>query len=333
MRQNDNEQTNDHRILPKIEALVAETFGLWDEGWVGFSSPRYCLNHTHRVRNLSREIGRREGADLRVLEYATLLHDITKRYDGVILMDDQGNRVVDERGFWQNEPLLPARENRVTELYRTNDLSGTLHNLSGAIIAEKVLEEHGLPQAFRSAVASVVRGHLRSEHADWDGGGLEGDILHEADTMDSNLGLVAFFRNIQIHTHRAVERTGKLELREYVQYIPNWLDMKEDFLIKTHTATGQKLGETRQQRNREIYEQLARETEDFDVNVRFGLLGVVQYLMSCHEDPDMPAQMAHLRETWIPERQNTPDGPVAREALDRTLNFVALLESEVAGEL
>ncbi len=67
MRQNDNEQTNDHRILPKIEALVAETFGLWDEGWVGFSSPRYCLNHTHRVRNLSREIGRREGDQCRIV--------------------------------------------------------------------------------------------------------------------------------------------------------------------------------------------------------------------------------------------------------------------------
>jgi len=333
MGQNNREQEEDRRILAEIEALVEETFGLWNEGWVGFSSPRYCLNHTHRVRNLSREIGRREGADLRVLEYATLLHDITKRYDGVILMDEQGNRVVDERGFWQNELLPPARENRVTELYRDSDLFGTLHNLSGAGIAEEILKDYGLPEAFRNAVASVVRGHLRSEHADWDGGGPEGDILHEADTMDSNLGLAAFFRNIQIHTHRAVERTGKLGLREYVQYIPNWLDMKEDFLAKTHTATGRKLGETRQQRNREIYEHLARETEDFNVNVRFGLLGVVQYFMSCHEDPDMPAQMAHLRETWIPERQNIPDGPVAREALDRVLNFTSLLESEVAGEL
>ena len=333
MYQNYREHEEDPRTLKQIEALVAETFGLWDEGWVEFSSPKYYLNHTHRVRNLSREIGRQECADLRVLEYATLLHDITKRYDGGILMDEGGNRIVDERGFWRNQLVLPARENRVTELYREQDLFGTLHNLSGAVIAEEILKEKGLPEHLRQAIVSVIRGHLRSEHADWGGGGIEGDILHEADTMDSNLGLVAFFRNIQIHTHRAVERAGKLDLQEYVRYIPNWLNMKEEFLPKTHTPTGRELGVTRQRRNREIYDQLARELDDFDVNLRFGLLGVVHYFMSCHEDPDLPAQMTYLREVWIPERRNTLDGRVAREGLARVLNFASLLEREIAGKM
>ena len=103
--------SDDARILKEIEELVQETFLLWDEKRVGFSWRYYFFNHTQRVRMLSLSIGRKEGADLRKLEYAALMHDITKRYDGNFLTDKDGKRVVDEHGFWKNE-MLPPNPNK-----------------------------------------------------------------------------------------------------------------------------------------------------------------------------------------------------------------------------
>ena len=69
-------------ILQKLIQLVKETFLLWNERWLGFSWRHYFFNHTQRVRALSLKIGRKENADLKKLEYAAILHDVTKRYDG-----------------------------------------------------------------------------------------------------------------------------------------------------------------------------------------------------------------------------------------------------------
>ena len=83
------------RHLKEIEDLVRETFSLWDEKRQGFSWRNYYWNHTSRVRALCLEIGRREGADLEKLAYAATLHDITKRYDGRILTDENGRRITE----------------------------------------------------------------------------------------------------------------------------------------------------------------------------------------------------------------------------------------------
>ena len=122
---------NDQEILDRLNELVKETFLLWDEDWVDFSWRYYYFEHTQRVRALSLEIGRHEDADLRKLEYAAILHDITKRYDGKILRDSQGRRILDENGLWRNELLMPKRENIVTKLYREFDQFHKLHNVSG----------------------------------------------------------------------------------------------------------------------------------------------------------------------------------------------------------
>ena len=118
--QSDAAPMDDEAILQELEELVRATFLLWEEKWVGFSWRHYYFNHTQRVRALSLEIGRREHADLRKLEYAALLHDITKRYDGKIVSDKDGNRILDENGFWRRPPigafecdLRPCRTRRV----------------------------------------------------------------------------------------------------------------------------------------------------------------------------------------------------------------------------
>ena len=219
---------DDQAVLKELAELVKETFLLWDEVWVGFSWKHYFFDHTQRVRALSLEIGRREGADLRKLEYASLLHDITKRYDGNILRDNQGKRVLDENGFWRNELLMPKRENLVTRLYREHNQLHELHNLSGALIAKEILESYGFSQDFSTSVSSIIEGHLKPDPLEGEAlpNILERKILYEADTIDANLGLIAFYRNIQIHTHSAIVEKGVADLRQYVDRIRPWVKTK-----------------------------------------------------------------------------------------------------------
>ena len=337
-------QEDDARILNELEELVRETFLLWDEKRVGFSWRHYYFNHTQRVRMLSLSIGRKEGVDLRKLEYAALLHDITKRYDGKFATDDDGKRIVDEDGFWRNEvlPPNPNKGNIVTQLYEEYGQGSKLHNDSGAFVAGKILEEYGFPEDFCDAVSSTVFGHLKPSESNIGrtrefNRNLEGRILYEADTIDSNLGLVAFFRNIGIHIHNMVERTGKADLGEYIETIPRWLDMKEDFLPRMQTATGREVGEIRQERNREIWSRIEQEKKDFELNETYGILGIVKYFMSCHEDPNLQEQMAYVGNDWIQKRKQMLAGENSRrEAAERSLNsaidFCSLLTKEIRGE-
>ncbi len=318
---------------------------LWDEKRVGFSWRHYFINHTQRVRMLSLSIGKHEGADLRKLEYAALMHDITKRYDGKILTDKDGKRVLDEDGFWKNEvlPPNPNKSNIVTELYEEHDQAYEIHNESGALIAGMILREYGLPEDFCDGVSSIIKTHLKPSESNLEktrefDENLEGRILYEADTIDSNLGLVAFFRNIGIHTYSMRQRTGKAELRDYIEGIPRWLDMKEDFLPRMQTETGLKWGKERQKRNWGMWSLIEREKEDFELNEKYGILGIVKYFMSCCDDPNMAEQMACVENEWIPERKAMAVGENSRrEAAEQSLNtaidFHSMLAKEVCGEL
>ena len=337
--------SDDARILGELEELARETFQLWDEKRVGFSWRHYYFNHTQRVRMLSLSIGKHEDADLRKLEYAALMHDITKRYDGQILTDKDGKRVVDEDGFWRNEtlPPNPNKSNIVTRLYTEHDQAYKVHNESGAFIAGMILRDYGFPEDFCDGVGSIIRTHLKPSESNLEktrefNENLEGRILHEADTIDSNLGLVAFFRNIGIHTYSMMQRAGKADLKDYIEGIPRWLNMKEDFLPRMQTNTGRKRGEERQKRNWEIWSLIEKEKEDFELNEKYGILGIVKYFMSCCEDPNMQEQMAYVENEWLPERRSMlPSENSRREDAERSLNsavdFHSLLAKEIRGEL
>ena len=337
--------SDDAQILKELEELVKETFMLWDEKRVGFSWRHYFFNHTQRVRALSLSIARHEGADLRKLEYGALMHDIAKRYDGNILTDKDGRRVVDEDGFWRNEmlPPNPNKSNIVTQLYEQHEQANELHNLSGALIAGIILRDYGFPEDFCEGVSSVVRTHLKPSESNAEktrefDSNLEGRILYESDTIDSNLGLVAFFRNIGIHTHSMLQRNGKAELSDYIEGIPRWLDMKEDFLPRMQTETGHKRGEARQKQNWEMWSWIEKEKEDFELNEIYGILGIVKYFMSCCDDPNMQEQMTYVEDKWIPERKAMLAGEnsrrkAAEQSLNSAINFHSLLAKETRGEI
>jgi len=325
-------------ILKELNELVKETFLLWDEIWVGFSWRHYYFNHTQRVRALSLEIGRREGADLRKLEYSALLHDITKRYDGRVLTDSQGKRILDENGFWHNELLMPRRENVVTRLYRELNQFGELHNVSGALVAERLLGFYGLPNDFCSSVGSIIRSHLNPDI--YEGGSSQADapekrILYEADTIDANIGLPAFYRNVQIRTHYTRVEKGRSDLEEYVSHIEPWIDGKTFFLDKIGTKTGKHLARQRLNRMRKISRQIRMELEgNLRLGLRYGLLGIIREFMDRNQDPNLQDEIIFLTARWIPQRTRmlkTEKDPNARLILHDAEEFCSLLLSEIDG--
>ena len=114
-----------------------------------------------RVRATSMELGRREGGDVKLLEVAGTLHDITKRYDGDFKTDEEGKRLFSPDGLWLNETLTPAGQNIVTELYNKHNLHGKVHHESGAVITENVLAMYDFEPAFVEAATAVVFAHLK----------------------------------------------------------------------------------------------------------------------------------------------------------------------------
>jgi HD domain len=336
-------ETRSSAALAEIERLVRETFALWDVVRVGFSWRHYYLNHTYRIRNLSVRMAAEEGGDPDLLEIAAILHDITKRYDGEILTGPDGKRVLDEEGFWRNEMVLPTRSNWVTQLYDQLELQGLIHHVSGAIITDRVLGEYGFEAPYRETVAEVVRGHLKPENlgqAEFDRRYrlVESRILYDADTIDPNVGLTAFYRNIQIHAGSLLRRGQAPDLEAYVRGLPRWVGMKEEFIGKMLTACGRELAAERQRRNQDICAQLQDELAAFTLNDAYGMLGCVRYLLTDADDPSLHRHARGLREEWLPQREQalaeerTHDRAAAAESLERARGFIALLEAEIAGQ-
>jgi len=324
--------------LEKVEEIVKETFSMWEERWQGFSWPNYYWNHTVRVRNLCLRMAGREGGDPVKLAFAATLHDITKRFDGRVLRDEEGNRVADEKGIWVMELVMPARENEVIRIYKEKNLFGTPHSLSGAEVAGEVLRMVGIDdEEFIESVKLAIEAHIRPPKADEEEierlyGQVESRILHDADMIDANLGYTAFFRNVMIRAHYAREEGGEFDLKRYAEGLEEWVDSKEPFLERLLTEAGREIGSERQGRNRELAELLRAELEDFELNERFGLLGMVKLFAENCENPDMFELLDRLERVWMPEREREAEGDeAAGEALGRVRRFVRELREECEG--
>lgn len=304
---------NDAAVLAELEDLVYATYGLWDEDWVGFSWRNYTFDHVQRVRALARTLAAREGADARVLEFATLLHDLTKSYDGEIIVKD-GQRVLDANGFWRNEYLPPARRNVISDLYDEFGLQGSVHHDSGARLAAHLLSERGYSAVFCAHVAEIIRSHLKvSDHSS-----LEGGIIYDADTIDSNIGLPALYRNLMI-TLRGRDKQAQaqglpdagLELegdpeaffRHWVlERLPGWVNSKHrDFVTKMTTESGKTLADARIDRLGVLVEELAHELSFFEEALRTGRLAVLWYFATHRHGAELSKQLDALAGPWAVE--------------------------------
>lgn len=320
----------DQEVLAEFDALMRSTYQLWDQEWVGFSWRNYTYDHVRRVRNLAMSLGAEEGADTRVIDFAAVLHDITKSYDGEIIVKD-GKRVLDANGFWQNEFLEPQRHNAVTALYDRLGLRGQLHNVSGAGIADALLEERGFPAGFREHVAEVITTHLMVK--DWSS--IEGRCLYDADTIDANIGHPAFFRNIHIGM-RNLERqyhqrdeslddflhhSMRQHLEQYVrERLLPWIAGKDkDFVPKMTTEAGRQRAIDRIERLTETVGAMIGEMANYDEEIERGRLAVVVYFIRNRKNPSLSAQFPELHARW-------PRGLDTGAAM-----FLATLQREVDG--
>ncbi len=334
--------TDYNKIHAEIAELVLETFKLWEQERVGFRWKRYLPNHTQRVRATCLELGRQLGANLPELSFAATLHDITKPYDGEIFTDKDGNRILDQDGFWKNEVLMPARGNMVTELYDRNKLYGSMHHISGAFIAGKILEAYGLEQGFIDNVCTIIAAHvkpLRLSPAEYDRiySKVESQIIYDADTMDANLGYVAFFRNIHIHAPRHIQKGG-FDMARYISSIEPWINRKQNFADGLFTQQAREMGEERQQRKRQLYQQLIAEQRNPALNMKYGMLGAINYFVGQTAQPDFCKELAYLQQSWIPEREkyldngsNTAEQEPAKRSLEHVIDFCNTITEEAEG--
>lgn len=327
----------------KVEQVVVDTFSQWDVVRVGFSWRKYYLDHTLQVLNLATRMGRELGADVEQLRYAAILHDVSKRYDGAVRKDSEGRNVLDPEGFWLNETMRPDRENWVTQLYDRLGLHGAIHHVSGAILTDRILREFGHSDSFIRPVSKVVAGHLKGkvpqEVFDERYREPEVRILYDADTIDPNVGLMAFYRNIQINAGYGLSSGEPVDLRAYVAKLPRWMEMKESYPAQMLTDRGREICHERLQRCRVLFRELEVELANEAVNRKYGLLGVVEHLFTEADDPSIRCHAAALRQQWLPERErwlaaeNELDRDSAAPALERSREFLRLFEGELSGEL
>ena len=319
-------------LMEELETLVQETNELWDSGWVTFNWRGYTYDHVQRVRGLAMNLCRQESGDISAVELAALLHDITKPYDGEYLVDEKGQRIVDERGYWKNQTRPPARANQVTELYDRLGLSGQLHNESGATIAKHLLPALGVNEATGAKVSQTILEHLRPP----EGALIESRCLYDADTIDANIGLPAFVRNIYINLHfhdrRKSPETPPIAtllrdtpmgfLRPYVsENLPRWaVGKRRDFTPRLTTQAGVALAQDRLDRLDRTFESMASELDGFAPDGHRRRLSVVLHYMDHRDDPSIAQETDYLARTW------SQDG-----ASPEVKEFIAALQREMAG--
>ncbi|MFP3897355.1 MAG: HD domain-containing protein [Anaerolineales bacterium] len=306
-------------LLDELERLLKETYSLWDPGWVTFNWRAYTYDHVQRVRGLALNICHEEGGDARVVELAALLHDITKPYDGEYVTDDEGERLVDDRGYWQNRVRQPTRHNIVTDLYDELELTDEPHNESGAVVARHLLQSRGLSPSTCKRVARTIRHHLLAPET----APIESRCLSDADTIDANIGLPAFVRNIYIHLHfhdlrKAPEEPSVATLlqekpSEYlkpyiIDNLPRWVRGKRrDFVPRLRTDAAREIALARLERLEGIFQRLEKEARIFPSNGDHQYLEIVLHYMHHREDPSIAEETEALAENWPPHRARGRD--------------------------
>ena len=278
---------------------MRQTHLLWDEEWVGFSWRNYTYEHMQRVRGLSRTMGRAEGAEPRVIEFAATLHDVTKSYDGEIVVGPDGKRVLDENGFWKNATLLPQRQNRVTDALRPSRARrDAAQRLRRAGSPTPCWRRPATPATSGPRVDQAIQEHLMAGS----GASLEGKVLYDADTIDANIGLPAFYRNIQISL-RGQDRQYARRSESFVEWLQENLPEYLDELPQgahPHLDRGQAAGLRAQDDHRRRAGRRrgpprapgarstgswSAELEELEQAVEEGRLAVVRYFMENRSNP------------------------------------------------
>jgi hypothetical protein len=208
-----------------------------------------------------------------------------------------------------------------------------LHHESGAAVATELLRARGVAKPLVVGAATAIREHLLPTAE----ASLEGRCLYDADTIDANIGLPAFVRNIYINLHfhdmrRKPEaptldtllRDAPLDfLRPYVtENLPRWAEGKlRDFPPKLMTRAGRELSLARMERLNTTFRSLADELADYATNSHQGSLAAMLHYMRHHDEPSIAAETNYLAQGWLSADGATPQARA----------FLAQLQREIAG--
>ncbi len=222
----DTKETGRRKDAALIAEIRVEARRLFDD-----SRGSHDWDHTERVYRLCLRIGRREGADLTVLQLAALLHDIGRGEE------DRSNGKVS-------------------------------HDLAGAGLARGILEAHGLDRKTVSRVVHCIRSHrFRKGVAPRT---LEAKVLFDADKLDS-IGAVGIGRaflfageiGARLHDPDIDVRKTRPYTSEdtaYREYLVKLCKVKD----RMFTGEGKRLARERHGFMTEFFKRLNRETKGLD---------------------------------------------------------------------
>ncbi|MDY6866474.1 MAG: HD domain-containing protein [Chloroflexota bacterium] len=201
------------------------------KGWYADADPVHDFDHVQRVTRLAEKLAKAEGADLRIVRTAALLHD-----------------------SWGSAPGGDGE-----------DRAG--HHIASALFAQDVLRQKGWPEEDIAAVQHCIRAHRYRGNED-EPETLEAKVLFDADKLDV-LGAIGAARTIAYAaldgqpayaepSERFLE-TGEKEPGEphssYHEFLFKLRHVKE----RIYTESGKALAKTRHAYLMGFYEQLQAE--------------------------------------------------------------------------
>jgi uncharacterized protein len=206
-----------------LEEIIAEAKKIFAQG-----RKSHDWDHTRRVYNLCLHIGKREGAELEVLQLAAILHDIGREQQD-------------------------ASEGQVC------------HAELGAVMAREILEKYGFPREMTEKVVHCIATHrFRGDKAPLS---QEAKILYDADKLDA-IGAIGIGRafvfagevGAKVHNKDVdIEKTEAYteEDTAYREYVVKLSKIKDKIL----TAEGKRLAEGRHRFMVEFFERLNKEVD------------------------------------------------------------------------
>ena len=211
------------RFTPRVLEAVRQ------EAQAFFRSARgsHDWDHTERVYKLCLRIGRKERADLDVLRFAALLHDIGRE------QEDRSN-------------------------------GRTCHAKKGAVLARKILRKNGVDEERTAKIVRCIETHRYRGRTIPDS--LEGRILFDADKLDS-IGAVGIGRAFQFAGEVGARlHDPGIEVQRTKPYTKEDTAYRE-FLVKLSrikgrifTAEGRRIARDRHKFMADFFRRLNRET-------------------------------------------------------------------------
>lgn len=193
---------------------------------LSYSSGCHDFGHSERVYALCMQIGKNERANLEVLKYASILHDIGRK------KEDESNGAI-------------------------------CHAEYSAKMAKSILERHAFPQGFINDTLHCIEAHrFRTDKKPET---IEARVLYDADKLDA-IGAIGIARayvfagqvGAKVHdTEVDPEKTSTYSNEDtgYREYLAKLCKIKDKML----TATGKQIAENRDNFMKEFFNQINKE--------------------------------------------------------------------------